>query len=258
MTIYGVQTFNVATNATRYELLTDIPDGQNRAALLFVHGLRASTNVEPVALAVAGWQAVGEATTTTTNRRYTAAAFALVEPAAGPMRIVVEASKPLNGLVAFLYLADNATPGQAIGAAGDAGTVVVSGPFRGLVVIGAMSRPGARIEPGEGEVLARGETEESDATTRVTAALIVAADVDAVTLSGRAVLALAVPLVAPEPPPPPPPRLREISVIVRDIPEGGSHEVRHVRPGEIVMGPRGIDWEQTPYTAYILANEPAP
>lgn len=57
---------------------------------------------------------------------------------------------------------------------------------------------------------------------------------------------------------PPPPLTRQISVIVRDIPPGGSHEVRHVRPGEIVLGPAGIDWSQTPYTAYVLVNDVQP
>ena len=44
----------------------------------------------------------------------------------------------------------------------------------------------------------------------------------------------------------------EISVIVRDLAPGWAHEVRHVRPGDIVMGANGIDWDATPYVAYTL------
>lgn len=257
MTVYAVQTFNVSANATRYELMADIPAGENRTALLFVHAVRASVKVaEAVALTLTagnGWRPVGEpATTTTTNRRYVIAAFALAEPAAGPLRVVVEASKPVNGLVAFLYLADNLLPGPAVAAVGETGSVVVPGPFRGPVVVGALARPGARIEPAAGEVVARGETVESDATTRVNAALVAAADVDAVTLSGRALLALAVAL---EQPPLPPPKAHELSVIVRDLAQGATHEVRWVRPGEVVMGPRGIDWDQTPHQSHIFIGE---
>lgn len=62
---------------------------------------------------------------------------------------------------------------------------------------------------------------------------------------------------ATEPEPPTPIDLsRQMSVIVRDIPPGGSHEVRHVRPVDIVMTGRDIDWTQTPFTAYILTGEP--
>ena len=251
MTIYAIQTFSVAINATRHELVANIPAGDgSRTALLFVHGLRTAINVEEIALGVEGWQPVGAASAETTNRRYAIGAFALAEPAAGALRFVVTASKPLAGLVAFLYMADNLLAGAAVGAAGDAGTVVVPGPFRGPVVVGAMSRPGARIESDAGAVIARGETLESDATTRVTAALIAAADVDAIALSGRAVVALAVSLVAPPPPPPPP--VHELSVIVRELADGATHEVRWVRPGEVVMGPGGIDWEATPHQAMVF------
>lgn len=63
----------------------------------------------------------------------------------------------------------------------------------------------------------------------------------------------------PEPEPEPTPVMaRQISVIVRDIPPGGSHEVRHVRPGDIVMGSGGIDWSATPYTAYVLLSDVQP
>ena len=50
------------------------------------------------------------------------------------------------------------------------------------------------------------------------------------------------------------PAATEISVIVRDLEPGQAHEVRHVRPGKVVMGPAGIDWEATPYTAYVLVS----
>jgi nitrate reductase NapE component len=253
MTVYAVQTFNISQNARQYEFVVNIPPGERRTALLFVHIVRASANEEAFGLQVAGWMPVGEpATTTTTNRRYLAGAFALAEPAAGPLRVVVEAGRPVNGLVAFLYLADNLLPVGSVAAVGEAGSVNVPGPFRGPVVIGAMARPGARIEPDAGEVVARGETKETDATTRVTAALVAAADVDAVVLSGRALLALAVAL---EQPPLPPPKAHELSVIVRDLAEGATHEVRWVRPGEVVMGSAGIDWEQTPHQAHIFTGE---
>lgn len=255
MTVYGIQTFNISTNGTRYELSAEIPPGENRTALLFVHVARASLNTEAFGVSVAGsgWSIVGEpATTTTTNRRYVVAAFAMAEPAAGPLRVVVEAGRPVNGLVAFLYLADNLLPAASVaGSVSEAGVVNVPGPFQGPVVIGAMSRPGARVEPDVGEVVARGETKESDATTRVTAALIAAADVDGVTLSGRALLALGVALVEP---PKPPPKAHEISVIVRDLEPGATHAVYWVRPGDVVMGAAGIDWERTPHLLHVFGG----
>lgn len=65
----------------------------------------------------------------------------------------------------------------------------------------------------------------------------------------------------PTPEPEPLPDLsRQISVIVRDIPPGGSHEVRHVRPADLVVRDGDIVWSETPFTAYILAapGEPEP
>lgn len=57
----------------------------------------------------------------------------------------------------------------------------------------------------------------------------------------------------PEPQPDPPGYLaRQLSVIVRDIPPGGWHEVRHVRPSELVVVNGNIDWTQTPYSSFIL------
>lgn len=262
MTIYAIQIFEISTNGTSYELVADIPAGVGRTALLFVHGVRTAA-VEYELSAGEGWQPVGAVSATTTNRRFVTAAFARAEPAAGLLRIAVSASRPLAGLVAFLCLVDLPPDVAAVAvAAGNDPELAAAGPFAGPVVYAASARTGGRIEAGTGVILARAETQETDTTTTVVAALGATEDVDAAVVTderGRLVTLLAVPLVAvpdePEPPPTPELPAREISVIVRDIPPGGSHEVRHVAPGNIVMGPGGIDWEQTPYTAYILARE---
>ncbi|MBX7250685.1 MAG: hypothetical protein K1X50_01795 [Candidatus Promineofilum sp.] len=261
MTIYAVQTFNVSKNARRYELSAEIPAGEDRTALLFVHAIRAAANADEFELSAGeGWRSVGKGAATTTNRRYVSAAFAWPEPAEGTMRIVVEASKALAGIGAFLYLAERARPGEAVAAVGAAAELVAVGPFVGPVVYGVQARAGGRIEAGSGAIVARLETQEADATTRVVAALGEAGTGEMVTAratAGQLVVLLAVPLVeAGEPPPPaPPPRLHELSVVVRDIPVGGSYEVRHVRPGDIVVAAGGgIDWEATPYTSHLLVN----
>lgn len=264
MTIYAVQTFEVATNGTRYELLADIPPGENRTALLFAHTTRAATNTAEYGLSAGdGWRPLGKATATTTNRRYVSAAFARAEPAAGPLRIQIDVEKPVTGLVAFLCLTDS-EPGEAavLFDDNDAGDSEPLSPDDRAIVAAVQARPGSRIEAADGMIVCRGQTQETDASTSVVAALVAAERADALSVwatTGQLLTALGVPLVVQpdEPPPPPVPELssREISVIVRDIEPGGSHEVRHVRPGEIVMGPNGIDWEQTPYTAYILARD---
>lgn len=56
----------------------------------------------------------------------------------------------------------------------------------------------------------------------------------------------------PEPEPSPVDLSRQLSVIVRDIPPGGWHEVRHVRPADLVVVDGNIDWTQTVYTSHIL------
>ena len=45
---------------------------------------------------------------------------------------------------------------------------------------------------------------------------------------------------------------RELTVVVRGLAAGETHEVRYVRPEELVMqeGGRGIDWERTRYVAH--------
>lgn len=55
---------------------------------------------------------------------------------------------------------------------------------------------------------------------------------------------------------------RELSVVVRELAAGETHEVRYVRPGELVMkeggpdgSPVGIDWEKTPFVAHGFVIE---
>jgi len=50
---------------------------------------------------------------------------------------------------------------------------------------------------------------------------------------------------------------RELSVVVRELAAGETHEVRYVRPGELVMkeGGGGIDWEKTPFVAHGFVIE---
>ncbi len=59
----------------------------------------------------------------------------------------------------------------------------------------------------------------------------------------------------PQPEPSPVDLSRQISVIVRDIPPGGRHEVRHVRPDDLVIVDGDIDWASTRFTAYILMGD---
>jgi len=263
--IYDVQSFNVPTNGTRYELMADISEGGGRTLLLFVHTVR--TAVNEVAISVGeGWAEIATATATSANRRYTAGVWAMPEPGVGGQKsawpIFIETSRPVAGLVAFLCATDEPIA-RGLSVVGDAQSLELAGPFAGTVLYAAQARrgPSQGITPGVGVVLAHETTAESDPTTAVAAALMGAVGGRESALAGvaavsaaRLPLMVAVELGAAEPEEPPPPATRptEVSVIVRDIPPGGSHEVRHVRPGDIAMGPGGIDWEQTPYTAYIL------
>lgn len=270
--IYDVQSFNVPTNGTRYELMADISEGGGgdsgrSTLLLFVHTVRTAVN-EAVISVGEGWAEIVTATATSMNRRYAAGVWAMPEPGVGRWPIHIETSRPVAGLVAFLCVTDepvvrglSVVGGQesAVGGQESAQLLKLAGPFAGTVLWAAQARRGPSqgiTPPGAGVVLAHETTAESDPTTVVAAALMGAINVAGVaaTSAARLPLLVAVELGAPDEPEPPPPPTRpvEVSVIVRDIPAGGSHEVRHVRPGEIVMGPGGIDWEQTPYTAYIL------
>lgn len=66
-------------------------------------------------------------------------------------------------------------------------------------------------------------------------------------------------VAADEPPDVPEPveERREVSVVVRELAAGETHEVRYVRPGELVMkdGGGGIDWEKTPFVAHGFVIE---
>ncbi|CUS05394.2 protein of unknown function [Candidatus Promineifilum breve] len=261
--IYDVQSFNVPTNGTRYELMADISEGSGRTLLLFVHTVRTAVNEAAISVGE-GWHEIATATATSANRRYTAGVWAMPEPGVGGQKsawpIFIETSRPVAGLVAFLCVTDEPVVRglSVVGGQESAQLLKLAGPFAGTVLYAAQARrgPSQGITPGVGVVLAHAATVEADSTTVVAAALMGAINVAGVvaTSAARLPLMVAVELGAAEPeePPPPPTRPVEVSVIVRDIPAGGSHEVRHVRPGEIVMGPGGIDWEQTPYTAYIL------
>lgn len=48
---------------------------------------------------------------------------------------------------------------------------------------------------------------------------------------------------------------RELSVVVRELAAGETHEVRYVRPGDLVMKDGGIDWEKTPFVAHGFVIE---
>lgn len=48
---------------------------------------------------------------------------------------------------------------------------------------------------------------------------------------------------------------RALSVVVRELAAGETHEVRYVRPGELVMKEGGIDWERTRYMAHGFVIE---
>lgn len=263
--IQDIQSFNFPHNGTRYELMADIADGAGAGAgpttaLLFVHVVRTAVNEVAIG-AGAGWHEVVAATATSANRRYATAVFAMSEPGAGRWPIHIETSRPVAGLVAFLCVSDEPVR-RGLAASGEETALEIAGPFAGMVLYAAQGRrgPSEAIGTGMGVVLAHETTVESDATTAVAAALMGAANVAGVAASSavRLPVLVAVELGAKDPEPPdepePPMRPVEVSVIVRDIPAGGSHEVRHVRPGDIVMGSGGIDWNETPYTAYILAS----
>lgn len=260
--IDSIQSFASAVNGRRYEFPVDVPEGAGRTALLFVHTMVASNNVGEYAIATPeGWHELGLATGATTNRRYLAGAWSMPEPSSGRQLVVIETSRPVAGVVAFWCLSEVA-PLRVVVQGGNARAIEVYGPFVGPVVFAAQARQGvAQIATDTGEVLNYLSAAPEDTSQEVAAALLLAGPGEVVrarSQGGRLALLLAVELaVEEEPPPPPPPLARnhEISVIVRELGPGQSHEVRHVQPGEIVMGSRGIDWEQTPYTAYILANE---
>lgn len=259
MTVRGVQGFGSAANGRTFDFDLTIEPGENRTALLFVATLLASTNTAEFAVGAGeGWREIGRATTTSTNRRYTLTAWEMPEPAAGARRVRVETARAVSGAVGFLCLVER-RPYRAVGAVGAAGALEAAGPFAGEVVYAAVGRgANAHVETDTGQVLMATGTQEADPRQSMTAALMAGGPGTAVRADasgGRLPLLLAVELEPEEPDEPEPPAPpREISVIVRDIPAGGSHEVRHVRPGEIVMGPAGIDWEETPYTAYILTH----
>lgn len=59
----------------------------------------------------------------------------------------------------------------------------------------------------------------------------------------------------PEPEPEPPRPRRQVSVIVRDLEPGESHEIRLVRPRDIVLADGGIDWEATKFAAFMWLVE---
>lgn len=45
---------------------------------------------------------------------------------------------------------------------------------------------------------------------------------------------------------------RELSVVVRELAAGETHEVRYVRPAELVMTQTGIDWERTVFRGHVF------
>jgi hypothetical protein len=235
-----------------------------RTALLFVHTMVASTNVGEYAIATPqGWHELGVATGTTTNRRYVAGAWSMPEPSSGRQLVVIETSRPVVGVVAF-WCVSEAAPLRAVALAGNAQALEAAGPFAGPVVFAAQARQGAaEIGTDTGQVLSSLSAAPEDTSQEVSAALMLAGPGESVrarSQGGRLALLLAVELAVEEEPPPPPPPARnhEFSVIVRELRPGQSYEVRHVRPTEMVMGARGIDWEQTPYTSHILAVSEGP
>lgn len=255
-------TFTSTLKQPAWSVAVDVPPGDGRTALLFVHATLAAANVEPFDIAAGpGWRLLAPpATATTKNRRYTAAVFGMSEPAVGQMIVPIETGRPVNAVAAFVALVDRPVV-RALTAAGEGTDLSVYGPFAGPVVYAAQARPAtAGIGSVAGVLLEAIRTEGIEPTQGLSAALLEVGPGDvahAHSENGKLALLLAVELGPDEPPPPPAPP-REISVIVRNIPAGGSHEVRHVRPGEIVMGPGGIDWDATPYMAYILTNVQPP
>lgn len=241
-------------NRESYGFVFHVPEGMGRTALLFAHGARAAAGEPEYELSAGeGWRLLGSASARATNRRYVTGCWAMVEPAAGELVVVVEASRKLAGMVAFMVLV-TATPGEAVAVAGPAEELRVDVP--GGAIYAVTARPGSLVAGG-GEWLFEAETEEGNASTAVMGALFAAWDGEVwVTAEKGGLLSLlAVPLVVVEEPEPPVGVVHEVSVIVRDIPPGGAHEVRFVRPGGIVMGERGIDWERTRYSSFILASD---
>ena len=279
----SIQTFQQAESGDTFRFPIRVPEpvsGKPLAVVLSVHTLVASSNTADygVTATVVDSETFLEAvsiTRTTSNRRHRGHVFLLPSPPSGELTIEVKTGRAVSSFAAVYGLLESVDPVAPISTSGSASgnetelTTALNIPGAGAVIIAAQTRRGdAVLLPGEGFMLLdRASANPTDADKEVAAAMAFRTTEEAGSLpvsfsaEGAAVMLLMAvalnPATEPEPEPEPEPvgNSNELFIIVRDIPVGGSVEVRHVKTEDLTMADDGrIDWAKTPYTGFIITG----
>lgn len=285
--ITAVQTMSNKTGGQEFSFFVNIPDyglSMDRVAVLSIHAMTTSTNTGDFEITAAirsdlSFTEAVKGTHTTNNRRHRGGIFYLSMPPTGDQTITIKTTRPVNSIVAIFGLASGLDVSHPfVAGASEVGNAAGLGldftPAGGPVFVAGQTRRGDQLISPANEsqlILAQVTTDLNDSGAEVSGALFAIPDPTpgesltvGMTAAGSTVLLVAefsrstIPDPDPDPDPEPAKRLYELFVIVRDIPPGGSVEVRHVKPGDMVnkVDGYGIDWEKTRFSGFIV-TEPA-